>query len=208
MIISSVTQQDILQKVNLTDEEARQYYQAHPNEFMKPTTVALREISVLVPAEARGAQQTFNAAAAEAAKDKISAARDRLVKGEDFAKVAAEVSESPTKDKGGVLGTVNVGDLDPAMRDLLDKLKVGEVSEPIRTSRGWQLLKVDSRTAAAVEPFETVRDKISRKVSDDRLDTEKKKYLTTLRASALIEWKHDEMKRMYEKRIAELKAKG
>ena len=79
--------------MNLTEEEARQYYKAHPNEFMTPATVTLREIcrhrrrrsAVERPA-------VFSVAADDdGARTKIDAARERALKGEDFAELVAEV---------------------------------------------------------------------------------------------------------------------
>ena len=60
MIVGTVQRQEIMQKATLTDEEARQYYDAHQKEFMTPATVTLREILVTVPTETRDGQDVFN----------------------------------------------------------------------------------------------------------------------------------------------------
>ncbi len=101
MIIGTVQRQEIMQKATLTDEEARQYYDAHQKDFMKPATVTLREMFVAVPTETRDGQDVFNVAADEAAKKKMDDAIARLKKGEDFAAVAAEMSDSGSKANGG-----------------------------------------------------------------------------------------------------------
>jgi peptidyl-prolyl cis-trans isomerase SurA len=198
---------DILSHVTLTESEERQYYEAHPKEFMKPETAVLREIFVAVPTQMQGNQQVFNVGLDDDAKQKIVATRDRILKGEDFAKVAGEVSDSASKANGGLIGTVSVSQLDPAVRDIIVKLKSGEVSEPLRTARGYQLFKLDSRTAEELQPFDAVRDLIVQHVSADRLDGETKKYLDKIRGQALIEWKVEDMKQMYEKRISEQKGR-
>jgi parvulin-like peptidyl-prolyl isomerase len=208
MIKTRVQQDEVMPHASLTDEEARQYYQKHPDEFTKPPTVMLREIFVPVPTQARGRETVFNAEVDNAAKEKITAARDRVRKGEDFAKVAAEVSESATKDKGGLIGPINLNDMDPALREVIDKLKPGEAAEPIRTAAGYQLFALESRAEAQLEAFDKVRDLISQKVYAERLDGETKKYIDKLRAQALIEWKHDDMRKLYEKAIADAKAKS
>lgn len=205
-LIQGVQSQDIMAHMNLTDQEARQYYQAHPSEFTKPATVTLREMFAAVPTQTQGGQPVFSAADDEAAKAKITAARDRLLKGEDFAKVASEVSDSPSKSAGGLLGTFNITEMMPALRDVVDKLKPGDVSEPVRSSRGYQIFKLDSRVPESLLPFDQVHDQIFQHVYDQRLDGEQKKYLDKLRAQALIEWKVDDYHKMYDKRMAELKA--
>ena len=148
----------------------------------------------------------INAAENEAAQQKVAAIRERLVKGEDFEKVAAEASDSGTKANGGLIGTVLMSDLDTSLREVFAKLEPGQVSEPVRTSRGYQLFKLDSRSAAEPRPFETVRDEISQRIYQERLQGEMKTYLDKLREVALIEWRDPAYKEMYEKKRAEMAA--
>ena len=209
VIMKGVQEREILGHLNLTEEEARQYYDKHPDEFMKPATVMMREILVTVPAEPSGAQggQTprFNAGVEEAAKQKILAARERALKGEDFAAIVADVSDAASKSTGGLIGPVNVSEMSTGIRDVVEKMKPGEITQPIRTTRGFQLFKLESRTVAEREAFQKVRDQIGQRIGEERLDVEMKKYLATLRTQALIEWKRDDLRQMYEKRIAEAK---
>jgi len=208
VIIKGVQEREILSHLNLTEEEARQYYEKHPDEFMKPATVMMREILVTVPADtasAQGGQPIFNAGVEEAAKQKIMAARERALAAEDFAKIVAEVSDAPSKSTGGLIGPINVSEMSTGIRDVVDKMKPGEITQPIRTTRGFQLFKLESRTAAEREAFQNVREQIAQRIGEERLDVETKKYLATLRTQALIEWKRDDLRQMYEKRIAEAK---
>jgi peptidyl-prolyl cis-trans isomerase SurA len=202
MIITAVQRNEIMQKATLTDEEARQYYDSHKSEFMKPATVTLRELIVNVPTEMRDGQQVFNVAADDAAKKKIDDARARVAKGEEFAKVAAEVSDSGSKANGGLIGIVNLDQMNADLRATIDKLKPGETTEPLRVKGGYQIFELDARSAAEPEAFDKVRDQISQKVYAERLDGEQKKFLDKMRGSALIEWKDDGYKAMYEKSLA------
>lgn len=199
-LIQQVTQREIGQHMTITDEEAHQYFQAHQDEFMSAATVMLRQVFVAVPTQTRGTQTVFSAAADDAAKAKIQAARERALKGEDFEKIIADVSDSPTKgtDKG-LIGPVNVSDLAPALRTAIDKLKPGDISDAVRTAHGYQLFKLESRTPAAVKPFANVRDDINQKIYESRLDVETGKLLANLRKQALIEWEDDAYQQMYQK---------
>ena len=201
-IVTYVQRQEIMSKATLTDEEARQYYDTHKNEFMKPATMTLRQMTVNVPTETRDGQQVFNVAADDAAKAKIEQARARVQKGEPFATVAGEMSDSPDKANGGLIGTVNLDQMNPDLRAKLENLKVGETTEPLRVKGGYQVFEVDARSVSEVEAFDKVRDKISQKVYAERLDGETQKFLDRLRGTALIEWKDDTYKGMYEKAIA------
>ena len=202
-----LAQQEIMRGMTLTEQEARQYYAKHPDQFLKPASVTVREILVEVPTTVGpDGQPAINAAENEAAQQKIAAIRERLIKGEDFEKVAAEASDSGTKANGGLIGTVLMSDLDASLREVFSKLEPGQVSEPVRTSRGYQVFKLDSRSAAEPRPFETVRDEISQRIYQERLQGEMKAYLDKLREVALIEWRDAAYKEMYEKKRAEMAA--
>ena len=136
------------------------------------------------------------------ARKKIDALRARLVKGEDFAAVASEASESSSKANGGLIGPFSREDLSPQLQQLIDKLKVGEFTAPVRTPRGYQLFKLEALKAQTLQPFEKVRDLIADKVAAERTRTEMRKFLTRLRSQAIIEWKNDELKKAYEKQLA------
>lgn len=202
-MMNAVQQKELMHAMTLTEEEARQYYNTHLNEFLKPASVTLREIMIAVPTSTIAGQPQINVAADEAVKKQIEAIRERAVKGEDYAKLVGEVSTSGTKANGGLIGPVLTADLAPAMAAILDKLKPGEISEPIRTPTGYQLLKLESRTGAEPEVFEKSRDLISQKILEARLEVERNKFLDKLRTQAVIEWKDDTYKKMYDAGRAE-----
>lgn len=203
-ILARVQQQEIMPRVQLTEEESKEYYRTHTKEFEKPATITIRDIFISVPTTAAG----VNVAADDEVAKKVADIRARAVKGEDFTKLVAEISESPSKANGGLIGPINVAELAPQVHALIDKMKVGEVSEPIRTPNGYQLIKLETRLDAAPEAFEAVRDQIAEKVGSSRMDGEQKKYLDKLRAQAIIEWKNDDLKKMYEQKMASAKSPG
>jgi parvulin-like peptidyl-prolyl isomerase len=173
---------------------------------LSPPAITLREILVTaVPTTPSGfgssAGLNFSGSSDTAAQAKIQAALDRIRKGEDFATVAAEVSDAPSKARGGLMTPVGTDDLSPAIRDATEKLKAGEITTPIKTARGYQVFKVEARTAQAVLPFDQVHQVIMQKVYDQRRGGETKKYVERLRAQALIEWKDEDLKKLYESRV-------
>ena len=91
--------------------------------------------------------------ASKAAEDKIKAIIARLKKGEDFAKVAKEVTEDPSgKANGGDLGYFTKEQMVPEFAEAAFKLDKGEISEPVKTQFGWHVIKVeDKRTQAAAD---------------------------------------------------------
>ena len=87
------------------------------------------------------------------------AARERALKGEDFAKLVAEVSEAGSKANGGLIRpVVRRRSVSRARRACSSKLKPGEITEPLRTANGYQIFKLETRVGADAEPFDKVRD--------------------------------------------------
>jgi len=200
MLIEQVQRQEVGSKLSITEEEARQYYAAHPEEFTEPTTITLREILIEVPAAQGGT--SVNVAADDEAQKKIADIRARALRAEDFGKLAQEVSASSSKANGGLIGPFSREDMSPSLQTMIDKMKPGEVTQPIKTPRGYQIFKLESIKAAALQPFDGVRDLIAEKVASARTQTEMRKFLARLRTRAIIEWKNDELKKVYEKQIA------
>jgi parvulin-like peptidyl-prolyl isomerase len=125
-----------------------------------------------------------------------------VLAGEDFGKVAAEVSDAPSKANGGLIGPFDVNDLSDTLRNMLEKMKPGDVTEPIRTSRGFQLLKLETKKDAVIQPFENVRDLVADRVYMARQQSEMRKFLAKVRGQALIEWKNPDLKKLYEQQLA------
>jgi peptidyl-prolyl cis-trans isomerase SurA len=198
MLIEQVQRQEVGSKLSITEEEARQYYAKHPEEFTDAASVTLREIFIDVPADAGG----VNVAKDDEVKKQIEDIRARALKGEDFAKLAAELSTSPSKANGGLIGPFSHADMSPQLLALVEKMKPGDVTQPIRTPKGYQLFKLDTMKAQAVQPFESVRDLIADKVAGARTQVEMRKFLGRLRAQAIIEWKNDDLRKAWEIGIA------
>jgi peptidyl-prolyl cis-trans isomerase SurA len=195
MIAQKVQQNEVLSKIGVTDEEARKYYESHLKEFTTAPTVTLREILVALP----GDPKVLNVAADEAARARAEALRTRVTTGqENFEKLAGELSDSPSKANGGLIGPLSVNDLSPELRKLVESMKAGDVSEPVRTARGYQLLKLETVTPTQTMSLEQAREQISEHVFTDKRKAEFQKYLQKLRAQAIIEWKNEDVKRAFE----------
>jgi peptidyl-prolyl cis-trans isomerase SurA len=199
MIFQRVQQNEVLGKIGVTDDEAKKYYQTHMNEFTTAPSVTLREIQVAVPGDGRG----INVAADEAAQARIEELRVRVTTGgEAFDKLAAEVSDSPSKANGGLIGPIKRDELAEPLQKMLDAMKVGDLTDVLRTQRGYQILKLDSRTETKIRTFDEARSDISNRVGETKMTGERMKYLERLRAQATITWRNDELKKAYEIALA------
>src|SRR5581483_901513 len=198
MIRSRVEQNEVFGKVGVSEEEARKYYESHLNEFTTPPTVTLREILVSVASDQKG---TINVGKDDDAKEKAEKIRARAVAGESFEKLAADLSDSPSRSNAGLIGPISVKDLSPDFQKLIETMKPGDITEPIRSQRGYQILKLESSTGAQTLPFEQAREQISDRVFTDKRQAEFLKYLERLRSEAIIEWKNPEIKKAYDEGV-------
>jgi peptidyl-prolyl cis-trans isomerase SurA len=201
MLVSRVEQNEILGRIAVSDVEAREYYDAHVAEFTAPQSITLREIFVSLPENATALQDT-------SAREKITQIRDRANGGENFEKLAVDMSDAPSKANAGLIGPLNLNELSPELRKLVEGMKPGQISETIRTGRGYQILKLETSTPPETMPFDQARNQISERVFTDKRREEYEKFLERLRAQAIIEWKNDDLKRAYEKGLADLKKQG
>jgi peptidyl-prolyl cis-trans isomerase SurA len=202
-LVSQVQRDEVGAKLQITEQEARQYYQANRNEFVQPASVTFREVLIELPAGAQTAAGV-NVAADDEVRGRIEAIRARAVAGEDFATLVAEASDSPTKANGGLIGPLNVADLSPALQEMLEKMKPGDITDPLRAAKGYQILKVEALTQATPQPFDAVRDLVADRVHVARQRTEIRRFLAQMRSQALIEWRSEELKRVYEQHLAAL----
>jgi len=204
MLVQQVQRVEILDKISITDEEARAYYDAHRLEFTSPAEVTLREILLEVPTSDRG----VNVAADDAARERAQELRKRLLSGEPFPRLAGEYSTAASKANGGLIGPLNTGELADSLRDLLAKMEVGDVTEPLRTQRGYQLLKLESRTEAKIRSFDEARGDIGNRIGEQKLRGEREKYLERLRAQATITWRNEELRKAYDTALSRRRAGG
>lgn len=204
MVFSRVQQVEVYSRIAITDAEAKAYYDAHRTEFTTPSSLTIREILVEVPAPTDAQKQAlFSVASDDDAKAKAEALRKRALAGEDFAQLAATESAAASKANGGLIGPISADELAPAMAELFEKMKPGEISEPMRSQRGYQVFKLESKSATEVLDFDKARDQIANKVFAQKRQGELDRYLRRLRSQAIIEWKNEPLKQLYDLRVAQ-----
>ena len=144
-----------------SEDELRDYYQSRSQQFMIPEERKIRHILLAIPEGATEADVTEIRARAESILTRIRG-------GESFESVAREVSEDPgSAETGGDLGVIARGVMEPDFEQAAFSLAVGDVSEPVLTSFGYHLIKVDEIHAGKSKPFEEVRDELLKEYQRD-----------------------------------------
>jgi parvulin-like peptidyl-prolyl isomerase len=198
MLASEAQRRDVVEKISVTEAEAHAYYDANKQDFTTPSELTLREILVEVPTSDRG----VNVAQDDEARAEAESLRKRLLAGEPFPRLAADASDAPSKANGGLIGPISREEIAPALQKQFDAMKIGDITDVIRTTRGYQIIKLESRTDTKVRTFEEARSDISNKVGESKMTGERLKYLERLRGLATITWRNDELKKAYEQALA------
>lgn len=94
-----------------------------------------------------------------ASEEDAKAALRRLKAGEDFAKLADQVSKDPGS-KGGDLGWFTAGAMVPEFSDAAFKLEKGQLSEPVKSQFGWHVIKLEDKRAKAFPAFDVVKEQV------------------------------------------------
>jgi peptidyl-prolyl cis-trans isomerase SurA len=162
---------EIRGKVNVTPEEVERYYKAHLSEYSTPARIEVGLILFRLPPNASNDQVVALTAKAEEV-------RERIEKGADFADMAKQYSDDPSGRNGGDLGWFKPGEMLDQLEKAADKLKVGEVSEPVRTKAGIHLLKLENREGASHEDLSGLQDQIKQQLYNAALEDRFQKWLT------------------------------
>jgi len=182
MMKQAVLQQEVDRRVYLgfSSEEVKKFYDTHPDKFRKPESIKLSEIYISSIGKDEAAVKTR-------VLELIAQARA----GADFGALAAANSErekngqrTAPQDKGYV-GEFDVPNLREDLAAALKDVKVGGVTEPIRVSEGFQILRVDARTPAGTAP--TFNDnRVREAMLIERQPKEREAFLQSLRNEAFI----------------------
>ncbi len=151
-------QKEVRQRVNISPDEVKAYYDAHPEEFsVGKENFKLAQILIALPSNPTPAQ-------AEAARVRAESIHKQLLDGADFGKLAREYSDDDSKSQGGELGDFARGDMIDPIQNAIDHMKVGDISEPIRTEHGFHIVKLEAHDQVGVKPFSDVSGQIREKL--------------------------------------------
>lgn len=164
--------------IQINDNELRNFYQRRVGPQSKMPHAMTYHISEIVLARpARDPQSALKKA-------------ERLAKAArsgDFAKVAKSHSTSTTAAKGGDRGAVALTDLRPELSTAVQRLRVGQVTDPIVTDDGIVILKLNAARSPADDDFATRKSQIQQALFQDKMTDALEQYLGKLRAKAYIE---------------------
>jgi peptidyl-prolyl cis-trans isomerase SurA len=123
-------------------------------------------------------------------EQEINEARQRILSGESFSRVAAEVSSDPASaGRGGLLGTFSLEDLSTQFQDVLKDAEVGAVTDPLLTPAGWYVFQVNDRVDGHMYTFEELKDNLRQVVENEKIEAALAEYVEGLKDRFFIDEK-------------------
>jgi peptidyl-prolyl cis-trans isomerase SurA len=183
----SLLQYKVAGKIKTSEEDLRNYYQSHPQEFEGDDEVRVRHI--FIPFAEGGGAQAEAQARAEGQR-----VLQRLRTGEDFGAVAKAVSRGPSAEDGGELGWLKRGTIHRTLEDAAFALETGEISGLVEAGPGIHILKVEERRRGGGKSFEQAREEIRQRLGEEQAETYRQQYVAELRRDALIDVKLPELR--------------
>lgn len=162
-------------EVNLTEQDLRQYYDKHKDEFVD---------------EEYKLQQIFVSGQRADNQKRVTEAYELLQEGKSFEAVAKEYTDdTKSAASGGDIGYVKKSDLIPQLRAAVGFLSPGVYSSIIITPYGYHILKLNEKKKGDMLTFEMARDSIHEKLVQEESDKRYKEYVGKLRKGSYIEVK-------------------
>jgi peptidyl-prolyl cis-trans isomerase C len=179
LTIKTLIDKEVLQKISVSDQQVRAYYDDNPNFFRKPEQVKASHILVQVQENAGEAKKAEALAA-------IQALKTRIDNGENFATLAQENSDCPSKTKGGDLGFFSRDQMVPPFSEAAFALQPGQTSDVVQTRFGYHLIRVTERQEEQTMAFNEVKEAISARLRQEQEGKKIDVYLEKLKEHADI----------------------
>jgi peptidyl-prolyl cis-trans isomerase C len=180
LAIQALIDKQVVDKITVTEQDAQAYYDTHPEAFKQPEQIRASHILVTVDPKADPAKK-------EEARKKIESIQEKLKAGGDFAALAKELSDCPSKEKGGDLGFFSKGQMVKPFEDAALALKPGETSGIVETQFGYHIIKLTEIKPEGVMPFAEVKDQLLQYLKQEKVKAALDSYLADLGKTAKIE---------------------
>jgi len=189
MRIQKLVEKELASVLPPGDADVEAYYADHPKEFEMPERVDVRHILIAVGQDDAQETKTEKMKKAEKIREQVAAG-----KGKDFEKIAAEISDCPSKANGGKLGILSRGQAVKPFEDAAFNQKVGEIGPVVETQFGYHVIEVLDHMDASKTPLSEVKEKIAQHLTEQKKEQAFHAYIDSLKATATIDANPDASK--------------
>ena len=180
-----VLQERVRNRVKIGEQDLKNYYQAHAQEFAGEPEIHVRHIVLPLPENPPPEVEKKVRAEGERIRARITA-------GADFAAEAKRTSKGPSAAEGGELGWVKKGTIE-AVDELIFALEPGQMSEWVRVGNGIHLFKVEEKRLAGGQTFEEAKEEVRNRLYQQQVEGFRAQIIAELKKEAVIEPKLPEL---------------
>jgi parvulin-like peptidyl-prolyl isomerase len=173
---------EVRSRITVSEEEIGDYYLKNREAYEGKEAVRIKQILILYP---NNPDEKIKANLWK----QIDAIHKRLLSGEPFEQLAMQYSQGPGAAAGGDIGYIEKGAMLPAVETAAFRLKMDEISEVIKSSVGFHIIKVVDKRGAGIKPINSVRDEIKAKIEEEKADKKYDEWIQELRSKSLIDIK-------------------
>lgn len=157
-------QAELQEKVKVSDEQVKAYFEAHKDQFKKGETFDARHILVGKRAEGAEKERTEEELAA-----RVKELQAELAAGKPFEELVDKYTDDPgSKAQKGLYTGIGLGKFVPEFEKAALTQELGKVGEPVKTAYGFHLIRVEKRTPAAEASFEEVKAQVQQAAQTER----------------------------------------
>ncbi len=179
-LVKAVYKREVTDKVHVDEAAAKKYYDENRKRFIQPMRMHLREILIKVPALSTDALVEQKRQEAEKILIEIKG-------GLPFEEAAKKYSDASNKDRGGDMGLIHEGMLEPEAEKAVLAGKPGELFGPFKGFRGFVLLKLEKFLPERLSPFDEVKAKLMEGLTDQKTNGLGTAWIKRLHKEAKIE---------------------
>jgi peptidyl-prolyl cis-trans isomerase C len=172
----------VIPQIRVDEERLRQYYEEHKEKYRTPTLYRIQQITVKSLKEA---------------EEILS----EIKKGADFSWLAKRFSRDRFASSSGMVGWKRKSQMPAQLSKLIDQMKVGDVTEPIKTGEVYRLVRLEDKKEGRIKRFEEVKEEVRKDYIDQEIKRILDEYLRQLRKDAEIEVFEEAIER-FEKRFS------
>ena len=178
-LVSRVVQMQVGSAAAVGERSARKYYRKNKKKFWVPEKIILSHIMFIRGSDSSDKERQLQEKTAKEILRRIQA-------GENFIELAKKYSEDVSAHSGGQLGVVGRGTMLPEFERAAFDLKVGEVSDIVKTVNGFHIIKCDNIIPGYVKKFKLVKSEIKKILSFEKREKRYEKWMSELKKKAFI----------------------
>lgn len=179
LILFSLENREVRTGLMVSDSEIKRFYERHLTLFMLPEEYRISQILLLPRKHESRAELRARAKDVHA----------QLKKGGEFEDLALRHSDAAEATRGGALGFVRQGEMEPQIERVVSTLQPGQLSDPVETPQGMHIIRLDEKKAAQFRPLEEVKNEMQNLVFQQKSADRYQRWITDLKSKAYIEVK-------------------